>query len=684
MKLKRILLQNIRSYDIAEIEFPDGNVLLSGDIGSGKSSVLLAIEFALFGLQRGVGGGILLRNGQKIGGVKLEFEIDGKNVKIERKLKRVKESVKQDLCFIEVDGLKEQLSSTELKSRILDLLKYPQEFLNKNAILYKYTVYTPQEEMKSILTEDSSLRLNTLRRVFGIDRYKRIIENSIIVNTRLREQIKHKEGMVIDLEDKRTELQSRKNERGKVRTEIVDLRTKLEDANKVVIGKKKNLDDVEVKLKDVVKIKTELASVLAELKMKKEQEENNSSEVELMGKRLIDSEKRINESQIDLKDVDAISRELKRKEEELIIADKKFLELARLIAGDETNKARLLRVVSSVTSLDNCPTCKQKVGPDHKHGIKSESESEISKINESMKTNLKEKGEIEIKKKEIITAINELRIKDRSMLTIKSEIKVLEENKQTLIRMEATKKQIEEKLIVLNSQKDELEKKQSSFLYLDTKYAEIKQELSLLQEKQKSVEINNAKTERRLEDLETAIIKFADEIEKKQKIKSSITQLKKAKEWLTSDFVKIIEEIEKSVMGKVHSEFSSLFGKWFSVLADGLNARINEEFTPVIEQQGYEIDYAFLSGGERTAAALAYRLALNQVINGLMSNIKTKDLLILDEPTEGFSSEQLDKMRNVLQELKLKQLILVSHESKIESFVDKIIRFHKDEVTRIL
>jgi exonuclease SbcC len=49
-----------------------------------------------------------------------------------------------------------------------------------------------------------------------------------------------------------------------------------------------------------------------------------------------------------------------------------------------------------------------------------------------------------------------------------------------------------------------------------------------------------------------------------------------------------------------------------------------------------------------------------------MSKIKTKDLVILDEPTDGFSEQQLDKMRGVLEELNAEQLIIVSHEQKIE------------------
>jgi len=50
----------------------------------------------------------------------------------------------------------------------------------------------------------------------------------------------------------------------------------------------------------------------------------------------------------------------------------------------------------------------------------------------------------------------------------------------------------------------------------------------------------------------------------------------------------------------------------------------------------------------------------------------------LDEPTDGFSDQQLDKVRDILNELNVNQLILVSHEPKIESFVDNVIRFKKE------
>jgi exonuclease SbcC len=77
--------------------------------------------------------------------------------------------------------------------------------------------------------------------------------------------------------------------------------------------------------------------------------------------------------------------------------------------------------------------------------------------------------------------------------------------------------------------------------------------------------------------------------------------------------------------------------------------------------------------------ALAYRLSLNQVINSFLSKIKTRNLVILDEPTDGFSEQQLDKMREVLEQLNVKQLIIVSHEQKMEGFVENIIRFKKED-----
>lgn len=98
---------------------------------------------------------------------------------------------------------------------------------------------------------------------------------------------------------------------------------------------------------------------------------------------------------------------------------------------------------------------------------------------------------------------------------------------------------------------------------------------------------------------------------------------------------------------------------------------------PYVEQDGYEQDADYLSGGERTSLALAYRLALNEVVQRVSTGMSS-NLLILDEPTDGFSREQLGKMREILDEVKSPQVILVSHDKELESFADQIYRVVKE------
>jgi len=117
---------------------------LAGDIGTGKSSVLLALDFALFGIRRGeLSGSDLLRHGKSNGFVEVEFDIGRKNIIVRRTLRRKKDSVSQDSGYIVIDGIKSELSPTEIKSKILELFGYPAELLAKaKSVIFRYTVYT--------------------------------------------------------------------------------------------------------------------------------------------------------------------------------------------------------------------------------------------------------------------------------------------------------------------------------------------------------------------------------------------------------------------------------------------------------------------------------------------------------------------------------------------------------------
>ena len=87
MILNSVVIENIRSYSHEEVVFPRGISLFEGDIGSGKSTVLMAIEFALFGLGSQKAESLLSKKSES-GYVILDFSVDGEKYEIKRTLKR--------------------------------------------------------------------------------------------------------------------------------------------------------------------------------------------------------------------------------------------------------------------------------------------------------------------------------------------------------------------------------------------------------------------------------------------------------------------------------------------------------------------------------------------------------------------------------------------------------------------
>ncbi len=843
MIIKRIQLKNIRSYENAEISFPQGSVLLSGDIGCGKTSVLLAIEFALFGLQPGQKGAALLRSQEKEGKVSLELEIDGKEILIERTLKRGK-TISQEEAFITIDGDKKEMAVSELKNLILSLLDYPSEFAKKSNILYRFTVYTPQEEMKQIILETSETRLDTLRHVFGIDKYKRIKENAEIIRVYFRGEIKKKQGMIADLDEKKTrksvklekiiclnssllgiekELAKFVEQRKQAEQALKDVEEKIEEKRKIendtdktkimLAGKKEALRSLEKDkealskqkeeirdnlakskdLKELIEAMPSLKGVLSKIKesqvllekgiketeskieeKKKFEHEIEKTKILLAGKKemfssLVREQERIQQqideagkvsfSELDILNLEKEKEECKKAVESL---NSQNLEISSQISSLNLRSSEDEKLKSTISKIELCPTCLQDVDAVYRANITNKLESEISANKRKISELSDEKGRIiskleELKKKsqECESRISELRFmkikleavnekksriieiasqkssieKDFEMLEKHMEnlgnsafllrkydavfeqkkkdlqdlISLEKENEMTITnnqkeidRQTEQKSKITEKEIQirdLESRKSAIDKdifllekhieslKSASFelakydLIFKTKESELEQ--ARRSEKISEISLSNVKKE--IEMINREIAELEGEIAEKEKIKESLAYLMSLQDWLTSTFLEVISFTEQHVMLKLRDEFSKLFNEWFNILVPEIfTVRLDDSFTPIIEQQDYELDYNFLSGGERTAIALAYRLALNQTINSLLSKIKTKDIVILDEPTDGFSEQQLDKMRDVLSQLKVKQLILVSHESKIESFVENIIKFRKE------
>ncbi len=794
MLLKQLKLQNIRSYVDQTINFSSGSTLLSGDIGSGKSTVLLAVEFALFGTSRPeLPGEILLRKGAVQASVELTFILNGQEIIIKRNLKKEKDTVKQLPGYILFNGVKKDLTPVELKAEIISLLGYPEEFITKNKnYIFRYTVYTPQEEMKFILHESSDVRLDVLRKIFNVDKYKAIRDNLQNYMRKMRGSIAELKTRTEPLEELNQELNELSEEELRIRKDLNEVTPKIREVKENISFSRDNLVKMEMHQKQTAEIKQKYKLTLTlineknelnqNLKQKKEKlslelnsQQFNLGESELVKQEIIDLEKEknaliTNKSSLQEK-IYQLQKRVQDYQEEIaksqhnvnIIQEKEKLkqqlmqELAErdslkqkrtqleelfekttwLVTKNETLLSQSKEMQNKINSLSNCPTCLQTVSNKHKLNIVQQEQNKVKQAENLLFELNKRKSQIYIQKEEVKKQIEELIQKDNLLTRTKLELiqfgekkenldqkremlkLIVQENNQhmhnlNIIEKEGTLEKIVtkigllqekvnsySKLVLMRKQLDELneqiskseeqiEQMQKIVLNLEEQIGEGK-DFSLdienlrksLDEQlmiEKELSVKQAKLQTNFNNITSQKEKISKTLKILKEQKNTLTRLKELHHWLDAHFLKLTYTIEKQVMLNIHRLFNQLFQEWFSILIDDENvyAKLDDSFSPIIEQNGYDVSFNTLSGGEKTSAALAYRLALNKVINDVVSRIRTKDLIILDEPTDGFSSEQLDKVRDVLDRLGLKQIILVSHESKVESFVENVIRIVKE------
>lgn len=679
MILKSIRLSNIRSYVSQKINFPLGSVLLSGDIGSGKSTVLLAVEFALFGIKKGdLSGASLLRHGSREGFVELDSEIEGRNVIIKRTLKKVADDIKQDSGYVIVNGSKKIGTAEELKSAVLDLLGYPRELLKKKDLIYRYTVYTPQEDMKRIIYESKEPRLDTLRKVFNIDKYKRIIDNSSILVAAIKDKKKFIEAYISDMDLKKSELKKKQNEIEELAEAISAAAKKLMPVKEQLNDKKKALEELEGKIRLLNALKRDIDVLDAELNSKIEHTRLNNiaikkldSMTELLMKELEGRE---------IADTSIISELIKNKESEAEKLENGYKDLIKKLHEADSTIQMSRKSVEKIISIDLCPFCEQKVAPDHKHRISSREEEKLAKLEENKKEYLEKEKLAETAIADLRRETDSLRKKESGMALLKHKAALLEERLDEKKRIIEMQEHIKKDVALINEKKQKLYLQSSELKSSEQTYNAVKADIELIFSEEKKLEIEKAKLEKEREVTILIAEKLKEEIGLKETAKKELAACNELHNWTEELFTNLMSTIEKHVFVQLHAEFTVHFTEWFNMLIEDetISIRLDDEFSPVILQDGYETFIEELSGGEKTCVALSYRLALNKVINDVVSGIKTKDMLILDEPTDGFSTEQLDRVREVIEQLKMRQLIIVSHEPKIESFVQHVLRISKE------
>ena len=377
-------------------------------------------------------------------------------------------------------------------------------------MLYKFTVYTPQEEMKQIILQDPEIRINTIRHIFGIDKYKKILENSSILASKLREQRRLNEGMISNLENdkailetKESELESKYYNVSSVEKDLflkTEQRKKLQEEQEENSGKleeKRNLEQEVVKSNIMVNSKKD--SLLS----------NNKTIGELT-----QQIKELSELKFDELKIMALEKEIQSNKNKQVILNEENIKISSQINSLRIKNDDSIKIKYKLSQIEICPTCLQDVGAVYKTNVINKIESDTNENNKQIKYFSIEKEKLMEKISELLSETNEKEkeINDLKLLRIK--LQNIEEKNKRVSDLEK---------INLSFKKD-IEMLESNNEILKRAIFNLNKFEALFKEKQK--EIENAMKEERLADIKVAELKKEIEVFSKQigEIKERIQQ----------------------------------------------------------------------------------------------------------------------------------------------------------------
>ncbi len=295
MIISDISLENIRSHNNTHIRFTEGINIITGNTGSGKSSILMSIEYALFG-KIGEGreeGKIILRRNSKEGKVKLNI-IDGNHeYSISRGLKRINENVRNDDSknYIDKDGVR-----VDLQNRASDINSYVNKLLKIDADnqlkMFETITYIKQDELKNLIFETDQYKQEYIDGLLQLNKYLSTYESMRDLLNKIKTEI--------DLDKKEVELSINQDEIIKTEKKIDENKNEIEDIKKKIydwssllekkqINKKQKESEIEFERSQKVKF----TKISTEIKIKREEKEKFLNEIEKNKNKIEENSKEI-------------------------------------------------------------------------------------------------------------------------------------------------------------------------------------------------------------------------------------------------------------------------------------------------------------------------------------------------------------------------------------------------------
>ncbi|MFX0030462.1 MAG: AAA family ATPase, partial [Candidatus Hermodarchaeota archaeon] len=653
MILESIEIENIRSIRSESIEFPSSTMLFFGDVGSGKSSVLKSIEFALFGtlVHGDLSGDSLLRRGKNKASVNLTFSIDGKKYSIKRSLSKDRKGrISQKECsFIDHDNRTTiTYAPIDMRRKILKLLSYSVSRYEKatKLPLFRYTVYTPQEQIKEIIQADPDNRFEILKEVFGIEKYEIALRNTETIKDYLNDKTKEIQVRTEQIGEPEEEAVQKEKEIEETKNIVLSLQTEIKEKEKSINSQEKFIEEIQKELDVFAQKLNQIEyreTFITEYKAKQQKNKSSLNKVQ----------KEIIEKEGELENLKEVKPDTEFSEDQL---ESQLEQMQNLKSQYEKDRAVVKKILADVDKLlkeGKCSLCGQaiheKVRFEKEYqdatsklvSFSKEIDTLTLKINENKKLlkNLREFQKIRNKRESLNSIILETKKRKADLETRINELYIeINNNQQEILNIlaEYNNTNLQKFKKIGEEIKSKLEKRKKSLEELNSKREILGNELSA---QKKAIEY-----------LQKDIVSLNSKIQSKKTLQNKLSYYSQLRNWITKEFPVLIRDIEKKILSSSARHFNSYFKEWFHELVEDRNIEVeikSDDFQPIIHVNGYESPFRDLSGGEKSALSLAYRLALNKIINERYQEVKTKDLLILDEPTDGFSQQQINRMQSI-------------------------------------
>jgi len=685
MRVETIELENIRSHTKSKIQFQRGFNCLVGGVGCGKSSVLYAIDFVLFGDPIGRSYEYLLREGADSSKVTLEFTHSGKNYVLTRGLRKRGKGIGQDLeqlKFYENDKIIAQVKSEAVAEQLKAITGLDKE-------LFREIVWVRQEQLKELLNMTPRERQKRLDELFGLSDYELAWSNLQGVQKEYEGEKK-----AYERDPDIVTMDKLNGEYDKAVAEFANIEGQMDHLRKKSVIAETTLNEAETNLQSMEELRKQTEELMrkeAQLRTSIENVKDNSS-------RLADEIGRANASIDSINEkMASLESELKEHRERLrqsgLNPDQTAEDLRkhlqdlevqlRTIGGEqEATRKEILeahRRLSGLKAESKCPLCLQDLSEGYKTDLLDKLNRASNEGGRKLTELQRSLGELE-GLRDLVSGVS---VSLQTLAPKVSDLKTrVEDEHQELERLskEFDEKQLQEKQ--LQEQLGAISKEIAKF---DLAQLENTRKLR----DQAFVEYSNVKN--KLETTETRKNDIAFKMEElKQRIDNA--QLKLERKQRIENLLQIVMGVRdayRSIQPRMRSEFVTYLQRMIQQFLDDLTGgvgpalivKIDETYSPIVTgDEGFEREVTNLSGGERTLLAFAYRLGLGQLImqsrtgHGLYT-------LLLDEPTESLGREDgsIDRLAEAISRLKaIEQIIAVTHSEAFAEKAEHVIRLEKE------